>query len=107
MARAYQTKGEALAVESTGARRPSIRPDLLPEWVRYHDTGCGGECVRNLECPFPQCVHDAPEKDQAAEALTLRQRIRQERDRGGMTPIQIGVSLGISVKTVYRALRGA
>lgn len=64
----------------------------------YPDRGCGGLCVRCLECPYPQCIHDAP------RGITLRALSRQARAaellREGQAVARVALFLRMDPRTV-------
>ncbi len=77
------------------------RADNYPDYFPYEDTGCGGACIHSLECPYPQCVHDAPRIRAQTERAVKRQeciRLRAE----GRTSGEIARLVGISRRTAIR-----
>ena len=83
----------------------SDETDLPPELCHYPDEGCelANSC---LNCPFPKCAYDQPGG---------RQRLRKRlRDRevvklfaAGLEMAELAVRFGVSLRTIYRALRRA
>lgn len=71
------------------------RRDGLPENTRYRDDGCNlsPSCLR---CPLPQCKYDPPPIDRGEVVRTMR--------KAGHTIPAIGLSLGVSSRTVFRIL---
>jgi len=76
----------------------------LPEWYiangRYKDTGCS-EAPSCLSCPLEMCVLDRPQNWESEER---REKIRKLWGAGDTTVKAIAGDLGISTRTVHRAL---
>ena len=69
----------------------------------YSDTGCGGDCVHSLKCPYPVCILDDPGflarlRKQTRDEEILRLR-REGRDRR-----YIASEMGIGIRAVDRVL---
>ena len=79
------------------------RVDIHPGYFPYEDNGCGGACVRSLECPFPQCIHDTPYIRARTARAAKRERVRQLR-AAGFTIVRIAREIGVSTRTVARFL---
>ena len=79
-----------------------ILRDVPPEYLTYKDEGCelAPAC---LECPLPQCVHDAPEMSRYY-ANRDRNRELAEKRRAGASVAQLTAEYGLSRRTVYRAI---
>lgn len=70
----------------------------------YADTGCGGECTSSLNCPYPQCILDSPQrKAQEERAAKAQQCVRLRRE--GRTYAEITGLMGLSEKTARRLVR--
>lgn len=69
----------------------------------YKDTGCGfaPSC---LNCPFPECLEDNPEGRQFVWKRREREHQIVAMRREGKSTRVIAVELGISLRTVQRAL---
>ena len=75
------------------------------------DTGCGGACVKSLECPYEVCRYDDPHRrilPSSFSGMTMRERQKKIRDlrEQGVTTREIARSLMVTVRTVYRILGG-
>ncbi len=66
----------------------------------YRDRGCGYDCTRSLQCPYPKCIADGYRPPSEAR----RRNVRRPRTlfRQGMTCPRIAEILGVSARTVYR-----
>ena len=67
----------------------------------YLDTGCGGRCLRSLECPYQVCIEDSPIR--SSKSRRLHEAIL-EGYAAGMTVDQLAEHNQINVRTVFRAL---
>ena len=75
------------------------------------DSGCGGACVKSLECPYEVCRYDDPHRrivPSAFDGMTMKERHQKIRDlrEQGVTAREIARSLMVTVRTVYRILDG-
>lgn len=90
-------QGEAVRPWLTGAEPIRRGPDTQ------------AEIDRCLSCPYPECVNCLARTERRTEAGPGRPKkvsapeIRSARD-SGLRPIQIAAKLGVSKRTVYRAL---
>ncbi len=77
--------------------------DPLPEHTRYRDEGCSvyPSC---LECPSPRCLEEAPRGKQKALTALRAGEMARRREAGRGTD-EIARELGVSRRTVQRALR--
>jgi hypothetical protein len=79
-----------------------VRPEALPEGVRYTDGGCtlAPSCLR---CPFPECRYD---RSQGRRSLLATEQAARAHDlrRKGYTLAQIMLRLQVSRRTAYRWL---
>lgn len=78
-------------------------PDLPPEYCRYKDEGCEflDSC---LNCPLPQCLYDEPRGKQRW-LKELRNREIERLYREGWKIKELAVMLGLSRRTIQRALK--
>jgi transposase-like protein len=76
--------------------------DLLPDEIDWRDEGCEvfGSC---LNCPLPRCVEEEPRGRQRL-MLAVRNRRMVELRRSGKGVKDIARLLGVSRRTVERAL---
>lgn len=80
----------------------------------YQDTGCGGECVKSTECPYPRCMLDDPSVARGKRkpmVVTPHER-RVERDgqmaelhAQGVTVDELVERYGLAKRTVFEILR--
>lgn len=88
----------------TNRGRYAPMPDGLPEQMHYADTGCEAS-LSCLMCPLPMCKFDDP--------AWYQEHKRRERDKevvaafreDGLHVFEVADRLGVSVRTVHRALR--
>ena len=78
-------------------------PDLPPEYCHYRDEGCefADSC---LSCPFPQCLYDEP-RGKKRWLRDLRNREIERLYRDGWKIKELAVMLGLSRRTIQRALK--
>jgi len=76
--------------------------DKLPEEVEWRDEGCElfSSC---LDCPLPRCVEEEPRWRQKLAAEEKKRKIAELKGQG-KSHREIARALGISVRTVERAL---
>jgi len=93
--------GENLEVVTGPACRNDA--DLKPEFCHYKDEGC--EYARScLECPYPQCLYDAPRGHQQ----WLKEMRNNEIGKlfaAGWKVKELALLFGLSQRTVQRALK--
>ncbi len=78
-------------------------PDLPPEYCHYRDEGC--EFIDScLNCPLPQCLYDEPRGKQKW-LKELRNREIERLYRDGWKIRELAVILGLSRRTIQRALK--
>ena len=98
---------DQLEIPLARRRRSGERGDRLPEDTLYIDRGCGDNCTRSLECPYPRCRYDEPLATRR-ERLTLRdQAIVAARFEEGLPIAVIAERFNIGTRTVFRVLRSA
>lgn len=80
-------------------------PDLPPEYCHYRDEGCEflDSC---LNCPLPQCLYDEPRGKQRW-LKELRNREIERLYRDGWKIKELAVMLGMSRRTIQRALKSS
>jgi len=73
--------------------------------IEYQDRGCNlhPSC---LACPLARCQYDEPAYQRASARQNERERKVRALIDDGLTPNEIADHLGISIRTVYRALEG-
>jgi AraC-like DNA-binding protein len=78
-------------------------PDLPPEYCHYKDEGCEflDSC---LNCPLPKCLYDEPRGKQRW-LKELRNREIERLYRDGWKIKELAVMLGLSRRTIQRALK--
>ena len=78
-------------------------PDLPPEYCHYKDEGCEflDSC---LNCPLPQCLYEEPRGKQRW-LKELRNREIERLYRDGWNIKELAVMLGLSRRTIQRALK--
>ena len=98
-------KGE---ISDAGQKKESeadeeYRPNLPPEYCHYKDEGCEflDSC---LNCPLPQCLYDEPRGKQRW-LKELRNREIERLYRDGWKIRELAVMLGLSRRTIQRALK--
>ena len=80
-------------------------PDLPPEYCHYRDEGC--EFLNScLNCPLPQCLYDEPRGKQRF-LKELRNREIERLYRDGWKIKELAMVLGLSRRTIQRALRSS
>lgn len=88
-------------------RRGGNRGDGLPEDTLYIDRGCGDDCTRSLECPYPRCRYDEPLVTRRERLLPRDRAIVAARLNEGLIIAVIAERFNVSTRTVYRVLRSA
>ena len=80
-------------------------PDLPPEYCHYKDEGCEflDSC---LNCPLPHCLYDEPRGKQRW-LKELRNREIERLYRDGWKIKELAVMLGLSRRTIQRALKNS
>lgn len=78
--------------------------DLPPEFCHYRDEGCelAGSC---LNCPLPRCIYDQPRGRQQWLKRSRDEEIARRFTTEGKTIKELALELGISRRTVQRALK--
>lgn len=79
-----------------------VRRDALPEYIRYHDTGCELHSAC-LTCPLPVCKEELSHGRQSIRArmrgMQINLLLSEGRSVGWIAKV-----MGISERTVYRTL---
>ncbi len=83
----------------------SIEKDRLPEFCQYRDEGCelANSC---LKCPFPKCAYDQRGGEQKMKRI-LRDKEILRLFAAGLELAELAVRFGVTLRTIYRALRRA
>ena len=78
------------------------RRDSLPEYQTFRDTGCSlaPSC---LSCPLPHCRYDVRGGMPSVQKANRDECIRERRAQG-QNVTQIAAELGVTRRTVFRAL---
>lgn len=99
------TRARRMREETSDETAYEALRDVPPEYLTYTDEGCdlAPAC---LECPLPQCVHDAPEMTRYY-ANRDRNREIAARRRAGESVAVLAAEYGVSRRTVYRAVAEA
>ena len=95
-------QSEQLRLPMTGADKPRVRSDALPEFTRYRDNGCDvhPSC---LTCPLPRCRYEEPGGLRALLNKTRDKRIVAQRATG--VPVaELAARFSVSRRTVFRVL---
>ncbi len=98
---------DQLEIPLARRRHSGNRGDGLPEDTLYIDRGCGDDCTRSLDCPYPRCRYDDPlvtrrESLMARDKAIVAARLKEE------LPIAvIAERFNVGTRTVFRALRSA
>ena len=86
-------------------RRGGGRGDHLPEDTLYIDRGCGDDCTRSLECPYPRCRFDEPPVSSRQKLLMRDRAIVRARVKEGLTIAAIAVRFSVGPRTIFRVLQ--
>ncbi len=80
--------------------------DLPPEYCHYQDEGCefADSC---LNCPFEKCIYDEPRGRQRYIKRLQAKEIARLFITGGKGIKELALMLGLSQRTVQRALKKA
>ncbi|MYD36653.1 MAG: hypothetical protein F4X20_06590 [Dehalococcoidia bacterium] len=98
---------DQLEIPLARRRHSGNRGDGLPEDTLYIDRGCGDDCTRSLECPYPRCRYDEPLAARR-ERLTSRDKaIVAARFKEGLPIAVIAERFNVGTRTVFRVLRSA
>ena len=88
-------------------RRGGNRGDGLPEDTLYIDRGCGDDCTRSLECPYPRCRYDEPLVTRHERLMLRDKAIVAARIEEGLPIAVIAKLFNVGTRTVFRALQSA
>jgi hypothetical protein len=91
------------ATKPENERKEQHEKDLRPEYCRYKDEGCeyAPAC---LDCPFPQCLYDAP-RGRQRWLKELRNREIARLYKEGRKAAELSEIFEVSLRTVQRALK--
>ena len=88
-------------------RRGGDRGDGLPEDTLYIDRGCGEDCTRSLDCPYPRCRYDEPLVTRRERLMPRDKAIVEARVKEGLPIAVIAQRFNVGTRTVFRVLRSA
>lgn len=98
---------DQLEIPLARRRRSGNRGDGLPEDTLYIDRGCGDDCTRSLECPYPRCRYDEPLITRHERLILRDKAIVAARIEEGLPIAVIAKLFNVGTRTVFRALRSA
>ena len=98
---------DQLEIPLARRRRSGNRGDGLPEDTLYIDRGCGDDCTRSLECPYPRCRYDEPLVTRHERLMLRDKAIVAARIEEGLPIAVIAKLFNVGTRTVFRALRSA
>lgn len=78
------------------------RRDLLPENVKWRDTGCADGGPSCLACPLDVCLLDQPS---GADVMRGRNRRILRAHKEGRSVKKIAAAFGLSTRTVHRVIQ--
>lgn len=90
--------------KKTTRGRCATAPDSLPEQMHYADTGCEAS-ASCLTCPLPMCKFDDPAWYHAYKTRERDREVAAAFREEGLAAFEVADRLGISMRTVRRALR--
>ncbi len=98
---------DQLEIPLARRRRSGSRGDGLPEDTLYIDRGCGDDCTRSLECPYPRCRYDEPLVTRRERLMLRDKAIVAARIEEGLPIAVIAKLFNVGTRTVFRVLRSA
>ena len=98
---------DQLEIPLARRRRNGERGDGLPEDTLYIDRGCGDDCTRSLECPYPRCRYDDPLVTRREGLVSRDRAIVAARLKEGLPIAVIAERFNVGTRTVFRVLRSA
>lgn len=98
---------DQLEIPLARRRRSGGHSDRLPEDTLYIDRGCGDDCTRSLECPYPRCRYDEPLATRRERLMPRDRAIVAARLKEGLPVAVIAERFNIGTRTVFRVLRSA
>lgn len=87
---------------ATPPTRRHEKPDALPEFTFYEDTGCFVSSTCRA-CPLSVCIEELPRGRRELEERVRVARARQLHNEG-LKPREIAAAMGIYERSVYRLL---
>ncbi len=90
-------------LEKTLAMKESDE-DLLPEFIHYRDEGCE-IAVSCLNCPYPDCVHEAPGGRQKWLKARRDQEVCRLYITQGNNIKELALKFGVSQRTIQRIVQ--
>ncbi len=98
---------DQLEIPLARRRRDGNHGDRLPEDTLYIDRGCGDDCTRSLECPYPRCRYDEPLVSRRERLMPRDRAIVAARLKDGLPIAVIAERFNVGTRTVFRVLRSA
>ena len=98
---------DQLEIPLSRRRRSGDRGDGLPEDTLYIDRGCGDDCTRSLECPYPRCRYDEPLVTRRERLMPRDKAIVAARFEEGLPITVIAERFNVGTRTIFRVLRSA
>ena len=98
---------DQLEIPLARRRHSGNRGDGLPEDTLYIDRGCGDDCTRSLECPYPRCRYDDPLLTRRESLMSRDKAIVAARFKEGLPIAVIAERFNVGTRTVFRVLRSA
>ncbi len=98
---------DQLEIPLARRRRSGNRGDGLPEDTLYIDRGCGDDCTRSLDCPYPRCRYDEPLVTRRERLMPRDKAIVEARVKDGLPIAVIAQRFNVGTRTVFRVLRSA
>lgn len=98
---------DQLEIPLARRRRSGNRGDGLPEDTLYIDRGCGDDCTRSLECPYPRCRYDEPLVTRRERLMLRDKAIVTARIEEGLPIAVIAELFNVGTRTIFRVLRSA
>ena len=98
---------DQLEIPLARRRHNGNRGDGLPEDTLYIDRGCGDDCTRSLDCPYPRCRYDDPLVTRRESLMARDKAIVAARLKEGLSIALIAERFNVGTRTVFRVLRSA
>lgn len=98
---------DQLEIPLARRRRSAGKGDRLPEDTLHIDRGCGDDCTRSLECPYPRCRYDEPLFTRRGRLILRDKAIVAARTKEKLPVAVIAKRFNVGTRTVFRVLRSA
>ena len=98
---------DQLEIPLAQRRHSGNRGDGLPEDTLYIDRGCGDDCTRSLDCPYPRCRYDEPLATRRESLMARDKAIVAARLKEGLPIAVIAERFNVGTRTIFRVLRSA